>query len=204
MSASAGDTIDLSLNEIEMTALKAVRGAGLSWSIAEDAGRAARLLAALGLDWSGLLLDALKPEVALDADASPFLAGARLLDLIDGLSPSEEMRASVLRPVWLFAMLAANAPEAPVFTLSIGSGRYCVGGGTAAASGLLGDLAAIGRAEIVLRADAERLPRELSPERTRSIIPAVNHAALEVLVYRTYVPNSEKSRLRGAGARPGI
>lgn len=204
MSALAGDTIDLSMNEIEMAALKAARGAGLPWSIAEDAGRAARFLAALGCDWSGLLLDALAPEVALDPDASPFLLGARLSDRLDCMGAEEKTRASALRPAWLMAMLAVNVAGPPGVLLSIGRDRVSIAEGTVSASAPLAALLAIGRADISLSLGETLEAHALAPSRTRSIIPMPHHAALEVLVYKTYVPNSEKSRLRGAGARPGL
>lgn len=204
MTASAGKTIDLSMNEIEMTALKAARGAGLPWSIAEDAGRAARWLAGQDIGWSGLLLEALEPEVALDPDASPFLVGARLSDRLDGLAAGEEAGVSVLKPVWLVAMLAVNVAGPGGFLLSVGGECFSLAEGTASGSVALADLATIERADVALRLGEKRLAHALAPGGTRSIIPISHHAALEVLVYRTYVPNSEKSRLRGAGARPGF
>ena len=44
-----------SLNEIESLCKKAARGAGLSWGLAEEAGKAARWLSAHGLDGPGVL-----------------------------------------------------------------------------------------------------------------------------------------------------
>lgn len=40
----------LSLNEVQVTAKKAARGAGYPWGIAEEAGQAARWLCSHGLD----------------------------------------------------------------------------------------------------------------------------------------------------------
>ena len=38
-----------SLNEYEALALRAARGAGLSWGLAEEAGKAVKILSSLGL-----------------------------------------------------------------------------------------------------------------------------------------------------------
>lgn len=186
-----------------MTALKAARGAGLPWSVSEDAGRATRWLASNGADWSDLLLGSLEPAIALDPDASPFLVGARVADRLDSLTASEKIGATTFRPIWLLAMLVVNAPPSRAFVLSIGDDRYSVREGQVTASVPLVNLAAAEREEMSLHAGGERFAHVLAPSRTRSTIPVAHHAALETLVYRTYVPNSEKSRLRGAGARPG-
>ena len=53
--------MNLSLNQVENTARKAVRGAGLPWCLAEDAGRAVRWLEVMGLpgmSWLVLVLGA--------------------------------------------------------------------------------------------------------------------------------------------------
>lgn len=202
MSALAGDVIDISMNEVEMTALKATRGAGLPWSIAEDVGRASRWLAANGAEWSGLLLDALEPAIALDPESSPFLGGARFSDRLDVLADAE-FQATVSRPVWLLAMLAANAFNSSAFAVSVGEERFAVRVDAATATAPLNVLASIERADVSLRLGEERFAHAIAPSRTRSVIPVSHHAALDVLVYKTYVPNSVKSRLRGAGARPG-
>ena len=49
-----------SLNEFEALALKAARGAGLPWGLAEEAGKAVRILSSFGFDAGPVLLEALK------------------------------------------------------------------------------------------------------------------------------------------------
>ena len=48
--------VQLSCNEVEALCLKAARGAGLSWGLAEEAGLAARWLYSRGIDGPGALL----------------------------------------------------------------------------------------------------------------------------------------------------
>ena len=49
-------TVQLSCNELEVLCLKAARGAGLSWGLAEEAGFAIRWLFSRGIDGAGVLL----------------------------------------------------------------------------------------------------------------------------------------------------
>ena len=46
----------ISFNEIAMTVLKAARGAGLEWGLAEEAAEAGRWLAGFYLPWAAALL----------------------------------------------------------------------------------------------------------------------------------------------------
>ena len=55
-----GTGAHLSQNEVEQLCLKAARGAGMSWGIAEEAGFAAAWLAMRGLDGPGALLSRLQ------------------------------------------------------------------------------------------------------------------------------------------------
>lgn len=85
------------LNEIEATSIRAARGAGLDWGIAEEAGRAARWLAAHSLPGPELLSDLLVrtdgqdyadmaptalegPWTAPSGLLNPLIAGAALAD----------------------------------------------------------------------------------------------------------------------------
>ena len=52
----------VSLNEIESLALKAARGAGMSWGLAEEAAVAASWLAARSLPWAETLADLLAQQ----------------------------------------------------------------------------------------------------------------------------------------------
>ncbi len=72
--------MNLSLNEVEATARKAVRGAGYSWGLAEEAGRATRWLCCQNIDGC--------------------MALANLLNEFDGVS-SEEKIAKVESHEWI-------------------------------------------------------------------------------------------------------
>ncbi len=71
-----------SLNEYEALALRAARGAGLSWGLAEEAGKAVRILSSLGLESAQILLEALEAPKSNSA----LLLGPQLCDAPDQLS----------------------------------------------------------------------------------------------------------------------
>ncbi|WP_443692938.1 DUF3726 domain-containing protein [Pseudomonas protegens] len=86
-----------SLNEIESLCKKAARGAGLSWGLAEEAGKAARWLSAHGLDGPGVLATQLRQndgcayqQLAPDVSAEPWqVPGHALCPLIAGATLSD-------------------------------------------------------------------------------------------------------------------
>lgn len=74
--AGGTGTARLSLSEIEALAMKAARGAGMSWGMAEEAGFAARLLAAQGVPGAELLLRHLETLAGTDWSAvAPVVTG---------------------------------------------------------------------------------------------------------------------------------
>ena len=122
--------IDASLNEVDGMAAKAARGAGLAWGLAEETGRAARWLAACGIDWAPSLVALLGQHADLaapvtcppgplqaaspDSLLSPLLTGAYLDDL--GASAGDLILQATAFPLWLvpFAASAASKIEAVV------------------------------------------------------------------------------------------
>ncbi|MFT4959873.1 MAG: hypothetical protein ACI92Z_000950 [Paracoccaceae bacterium] len=62
----------LSLNEVETTAKKAARGAGHSWGLAEEAGRATRWLCAHGFDGCAALAALLSKDGVGHRDWAPY------------------------------------------------------------------------------------------------------------------------------------
>lgn len=200
MPATDGD-LDLSMNEIEMDALKAARGAGLPWGVAEDVGRAVRWLAGLGVDWSGALLAALGRDGVADPARSPFLIATRVADDAEAPLPAG---VDVEDPALLVALLAVCLPADRPLAIAVGSLLVRIGGGRVSASQPDAALVATPRASVTITpipADAAPLAHPLVPRLTRGRVSAADRAAIEALVYRTYVPTSERSRLRGAGAR---
>lgn len=184
--------IDLSLNEAETLAAKAARGAGFSWGLAEEIGRAARVMATEGDGWSEALLtlaraagdfEAPKPErVARWRRCERDAAGARPLCPVRAaalfIDDAAELGAGPLRiahvglPVWLGAMLKC-------------SGIWIAEVEPRAASG-----------DVTIRRGSD--PTPCGGARRAAIAPATL-ADLGAYAARTYVPESAGSRRRGAG-----
>jgi hypothetical protein len=168
--------IELSRNEVEALAAKASRGAGYSWGLADDIGRAARLLAGEGADWSASLLALLErapglapPGAREGAPLCPVRMAAYLNDA--PIETSALVLRDVALPVWLDALLRTQG---------------------------------LWRVETDLRAataDASltRGERAAAPGARRAQIPRSAYEALNALAARLYVPESDRSRTRGAG-----
>ncbi len=183
--------IDLSLNEAETLAAKAARGAGFSWGLADEIGRAARGMAMRRQAWGEALLalarsaDALAPpdvariarwrrgerDIAGTRPLCPVRTAALLLD--DAPSFAGKLRiAHVGLPIWLDAMLSRSA----VWTADVGEPLAT------------GDV-------IVRRGASAARPAGAR----RAAVAPQTLAALNGYAARTYVPESERSRARGAG-----
>lgn len=205
----------LSRNETESLALKAARGAGLSWGLAEEAGAAAGWLAAQGLDGLPTLLTLLStPDRALPVPAPghwtgttgaplcPIETGAALLDrarLPDGPFAGTLHLGPVACPLLLLPFLARATtlaarplrlmlPEAALAILA--QGQVDV----EEAARLLGTTTLA-----LSLAPAKDAP---SPPALSAALPAIAPtclAALESLALATTVPASATSR-GGAGS----
>ncbi|MCK0196244.1 DUF3726 domain-containing protein [Ancylobacter sp. 6x-1] len=188
--------IELSLNEVELQAAKAARGAGLSWGAAEDVGRAARWLARYGLDWAPALLALLD-----DPDAGSFVA--RICRLVD----EGEMRGPAIlsgRPLWMAALLAADIPPEgwqldwqsaaqQRASLHLGPLDTLSRSGTPLPSGWTEGQA------VTISTGGEPLAVRLPPA-SRSVVAHGAWVAIGELARKTYVPASARSRASGAGA----
>lgn len=217
----AGGTARLSQSEIESLCLKAARGAGMSWGIAEEAGFAAAWLAARGIDGPGILLAQLQSglgrawadicpvvqdgawRAADGATLCPVALGAALCDF--AALPQGAMAQAPLRvgPVGhaalLLPFLATLAAAQGASVALVWPGGAAVVGPDGATSG---DLAALAGGEVIL---AElSLGRAASPPSEGNAVAPLEIAAttlsgLNTLALRTTVPASEASRA-GAGA----
>lgn len=181
-----------SLNEIETLCRKATRGAGYSWGLAEDAGRAVRWLEAHGY---------------LGAQAL-----AALLQVVDGANHSEMTPA--VGAVW-----QGKAPLCPVITgaaladhtflleqgpITLGRTRFpllLLPYGAMAETvfdihwdGALGTTEAM---NVTCTLTKSRPPLATA---TRSSIPPGLFSQLDAFAQRTYAPATEASRIKGAGA----
>lgn len=178
-----------SLSEITATGRKATKGAGYSWGLADEAGRATAWLWEHGFDSITALADVLDAGIP---DACPIRIGAGLCD-----TPPETPAtfAKVASPILLlsFAAELGKITQSTV-KLGIGDGLYFA---TPEAmfvvqTGLEGPVTLICHA-------GEPQGERLSPHPRRAA-PAEAWARLGKWEHKTYAPATEASRLAGAGA----
>ncbi|RWL86332.1 MAG: DUF3726 domain-containing protein [Mesorhizobium sp.] len=187
-----GRVIDLSLNEVETLSAKAARGAGFSWGLAEDVGRASRRIAVEDDNWGQAMLSLAEHAQSFEppsparaarwrsgetdaATGGPLCPIRTAALLLDEPLPANVMPLTILDvglPVWLDAMLRRSEM------------RIALPAGLAT------------RADVVIEHRAET---EQPATSRRGAIDERTLAALNSFAARTYVPESERSRLRGAG-----
>lgn len=215
--------IDASLNEVEGLAAKAARGAGLAWGMAEETAKAARWLAACGLDWAPSLatLLATHPRLATPVPRpsaplgpaitgqvlSPLATGAYLDDL--GALAGDLKIPTMAHPLWLLPFAARTAAEIEA-ALVLGWAGITI---TVWPFG--GDVAGDRAALYVPCTDGvswtHLQPGAVAPVATTSLIRAsrspvatTDWLALANLGARTYVPATAISRAKGAGAGAAV
>lgn len=202
-----------SLGEIEAETRKAVRGAGLSWGIAEEAGKALRWLAARGCDalpaLAGLLdahdAGAVAARIEVGAEGAwhggdrplcPLTLGAALADHAHCLPVAA---GAVLAPLLLLPFVARAAQQRrQALSLSWSTGALTLDGSGEPAGrfdGLSVDLVPQVRCEW-----APLAPQIPAPAARPCGVDPSAWQRIAAFAQRTYVPASEISRLRGAGA----
>jgi Protein of unknown function (DUF3726) len=201
--------MNLSLNEVEVTAKKAARGAGYSWGLAEEAGKATRWLCAQGLDGCGILASLLsatdgqdlsrmsptatdKKWQAASGHLCPLTAGASLSDHATQISQSGLDLSSVLSPLFLIPFAARLGGR---------SIRVEWDGGSAVTDGENLSLSSTGtpnKSAVTVRMTDQTVP--VSVAHTRAEPRDQDWSALIQLTGRTYAPATEESRLLGAGS----
>ena len=212
-----------SLNEIQTTATKAARGAGLPWGLADEAGRAARWLEARGLAGLAALdgaLDGLSvPEwrrcfpipsgSAWRAESGAMdglLAGMTIADRAGRSLPFASdgtlILAAVRRPLLAIPFLASVAQlRGERLTVSFGPDRPVIGIGSGFVSASCRQIEELAKAEVVRieRGFIGSMPHGLP--RLDGSIPIDNevYACLDRRACKTYVPESAESQARGAG-----
>ena len=203
--------MSLSLNEVEVLAKKAARGAGYPWGFAEEAGKAVRWLCARGVDGCSALAELLA-EIdgtdmakwqpipgdvweAAEGSLCPIAAGAALAD---GLADVRAGEVNLKRTVAPLLVLPFVAQIAARTSLDL---RVDWPGGGAVTDGrdlqLEGDLGGAAATLAITRADVIELAMTRA---TRADPDAGCRAVLERFAHRTYAPATEESRLKGAGA----
>jgi len=206
-----------SLNEVEAMGRRAARGAGLNWGHAEEAGKAARWIAAHGLPGAELLAELLSRNEGLSHhDVAPAATdgiwqapGGRLCPLITGAALSD--RAGEIASGHAFELGATSfplllVPYAAAIARATGTAVELTWEGARLVVTPKGGLAAEG--DGVAARDAERMtcrgansPSAAAPAGIAH--PDVDGSAWQRLVafaQITYAQATESSRLAGAGA----
>jgi hypothetical protein len=181
------DALDLSLNEVEVLAQKAARGAGLPWGAAEDTGRAAAWIAARFGPWAAELLALLHAQ-----DPTLLLAGLLADDF------SDRHIARVASPLWALPGLLTTTTRPAAIRLG-DLATHCNPGEAATASDL-NVPPACALTITFAAAPLPDLPHRLVPRFRRSLVAGGDWQELQALAYRTYVPATDHSRRSGAGA----
>ena len=200
-----------SLNEIELMVRKAGVGAAWPVGLAEDAGQAAAWLCAHGYDGAAAALACIadgpreisvrrEQAALLFHDAQALRAGPSGLDL---LAAGEEDDCA--------HFLNLDAPLMLLGLAGILSARYDIALSLEFASGAQAGVSADGlhvsgalveqKGDVMVRRSPElRVTCVQFDAASGSIVDADAWEKLERLAAKTYVPESEESRLRGAGA----
>ena len=203
----------VSFGEIESTALLAARGAGWSWGIAEDAGKSARWLARYGINWLPSFLAMLREkQTAADFDVDGQVVRARttsdLMPLLVGAYISDGglklpiLINNVRFPVWLlpFAALSSRQTRESVEMQWSEANVVLLPNGEPVFEAVRTRSFSDDRTDVRLTSKHivnRRQPNEVS----RGVqIDEGDWAKLEQFAHQTYVPASESSRKRGAGA----
>lgn len=203
-------------NELESLLLKAVRGAGLSWGLAEEAAAAGVWLARADLLQVEPFVARLEaerkssPPVSVGHAIEPVVPGTSLCPILTGAWIADQGSASqcltikrVLSPIWLAAVVARALPRGDQLTVEWDGVRLMLD-----QAGPLEPIHNVSLRLAAVATDAVRLTGQCmarlrtAPPRAPSgiIVPDRDWQALQTFEQLTYVPASDRSRLSGAGA----
>jgi len=198
----------VSMNEIESTMLKAARGAGYAWGLAEEASIAARWLATWDLPWLETAHILFSPEslrwIGSDTPLrNPLLAGAWSNDL--PISCSARSLRGVTAPLWLAGLVGAGTHRRSIARrINWSSAEVVVARGALVHTHGTLDAAATETVSITLAGNVDPVSFGGSVATHRRSTGCHVDARLwqRLLEYekRTYVPGSAQSRATGAGS----
>ena len=212
-----------SLNEIQMLATKAARGAGLPWGLADEAGRAARWLEARGLAGLAALDGALDGLSAPEwrrcfpiPSGSAWRAESEAIDgLLAGMTIADRagqsrpfagdgtlILAAVRWPLLAIPFLAGVAQlRGERLTVSFGPDRPVIGIGNEFVSASCRQIEKLAKVEAIRIERGFVGPMAHRLSRLDGSIPIDNevYARLDRRACKTYVPESAESQARGAG-----
>ena len=214
---ATGDWV-VSLSEIDAMGRKAARGAGFTWGLAEEAGRAARWLAAYRQPGPQALLAALEAEDEAAASHAPrpdrplwhpeagtlcpVATGAALSDRAEAIAAGASIAlAPVISPLLLVPFLCRAARDLDCLVLLEGEGLALVATPEGPAARDWRPLRADEAAglQVSRTTGADRPAVAAGPEPLR--VPVECWRALDRFAHRTYAPATEASRRAGAGGR---
>jgi hypothetical protein len=205
-----------SLNEIETLSRKAARGAGLSWGLAEEAGKAARWLTAAGLPGPQVLADLLTRNdgadyetlcpmeadegqwVARGGTLCPLISGAVLCDNAQRLTTGDLTLGRTAAPMLLLPYLDAAARQYDTALTVQWNGTSITLGNMAQTTGDSLDAPMAEQITISPRPAVD--PAKPLGNQNRGDMPTEVAQRLTAFAGRTYAPETEESRLSGAGA----
>lgn len=207
------------LGEIEAMAMKAARGAGMPWSLAEETGRAARWLAARGLPFAATLADELTSGGA-DADfvvrqsvtpcqfaaigaaglVPPLRAGPSMIDRAETVATRGLILAPVARPMLLmpFAAMVAYASGRAISVTWMGA-RLVMNVHETFIEMSESALQPAAPLPVQIAPARRMIDTRLAPKTTGADVADLQWERLSALAERTYAPATEASRRSGAG-----
>lgn len=204
------------LIEVEATARKAARGAGYSWGISEEASKATRFLCAFGLDGCGALVlvlnaaDKTSPAKLAPVDLigdwhsksgnmCPLMAGASLSDTADRWARNGLQITNVTAPILLLPF-AANAALALADVVTVAwNGVKAVTNGSEVCLEIADNSLLLSPVQQVSLQTGGKL-EHLHAKQSRAYPIDADWSTLNDFAQRTYAPDTEESRLKGAGA----
>ncbi len=189
----------ISLNEVEQISLKAARGAGAGWGVAEDVARATRWMAARDLDWNAPLLRLLASGAVAEQTRCVF----EVADLLPGAGAADRWTIEGCAPAWSLAILsAALYDRAKTLDLAWNNGaaRLQAAGVTSTGRPLL-DLGLVMPQRVIVTAGTAASPLDhvVAATARRSAVERSVWRQLETYAARTTVAASARSRAAGAG-----
>lgn len=208
--------ITVSLSEIDAMGRKAARGAGYSWGMAEEAGRAARWLAAYRLPGPERLLKLLEvcdgdvnshipsgldePDAGKSGPVCGLTLGAALSDRADIIRDGGSYKLEqVIEPLLILPFLCRAARDLE-FSLLLEYGGASLA--ITAAGPLDADLDSLGflaAGTVSVHSTTDLSGKARVPSPLAWPVPVKVWQRLDHYATRTYVPATEESRRRGAG-----
>ncbi len=207
-----------SLAELDTHCRKATRGAGYSWGLAEEAGKAVRWLAARGLPGPQALAELLKEhdgktytEIkpvrsesilrAANGSLCPIITGALICDHASKVHPTSTLTCMAIKwPLLILPFLAQRAKIENINLQTSWPGLEVVLGPTGISLQGSESTYLVARSEQLLIQSTPLAPSPRSDSSFSVPVPTASWRLLDHYAALTYAPATQASRLAGAGA----